>query len=60
MRHEDELHHKIMERQIEGERSRGRPCTTLIKTIINDARLDTDLKRLTNNREEWIECGGRL
>jgi len=62
LRHEEELHHRILEGQIEGKRGRGCPRTTLIKTIIGDAGLRTyeELKIMASNREVWREQGRML
>lgn len=62
LRHEEELHRKILEGQIEGRRGKGRPRTTIIKKVIKDARLRTyrEPKRMASNREEWREYRNRM
>ncbi|XP_050439942.1 uncharacterized protein LOC126845336 [Adelges cooleyi] len=62
LRHEEQLHHRILEGQIEAKIGRGRPRTTRIKKVIKDAGLRTyrELKRTATNREEWREYGRML
>lgn len=36
-RHDELLHHQIVERKIEGKRGRGRSQTTLVKIVISSA-----------------------
>lgn len=62
MRHEEELHRRIFEGQIESKRGSGCPRTTIIINIVNK---DAGLRRRgqgieetqSNNREERREYG---
>jgi len=55
IRHDEELHHTIVEGTIEGRKPPGRPRNSYISQLKNDAGIDTyaGLKRLAEDRDKW-------
>jgi len=55
LRHDEELHHTIVEGAVEGRRPPGRPRNSYISQLKKDAGINTyaGLKRLAEDREKW-------